>query len=67
MCMECLSQQIPAMTEWHFDNIDFYKVIEVLPQAVCIAQGFFGLFCTTVVEALLFREVYWAIRRKYVF
>jgi hypothetical protein len=53
------------MKQWGSDDFGLNMVLEVL--SACTAQDCFGLFCTTVVEALLFREVYWAIRCKYVF
>jgi len=65
VCMECSNQQISAMEQWYFEDFELYQVVEVL--SACTAQDCFGLFCTTVVEALLFKIVYRAIQGKYVF
>lgn len=48
---------------WPMEHI-FEEFLELL--SACTTQQCFGLFCTTMVETLLFREVYWTIsNRKY--
>jgi len=60
-CLHYSSQRISTigLKVWEYD---FDGVFEVL--SACTAQDFFGLFCTTVVEAWLFKKVYWAIQKR---
>jgi hypothetical protein len=58
VCLGCSSSATESVNIFHP-----LEVIEVL--TACTAQDFFGLFCTTVVEALLFRTMYRAIKGKY--
>jgi hypothetical protein len=65
VCLECSSQRISAISSMDsyrlFDmDINMLKIL-----TACTAHNFFGLFCTTVVEALLFRTVYWAIKGQW--
>ena len=64
VCMECSNRQISEMSQRYSEDFNIASVIEVL--SACTALNCFVLFCTDVGEALLFREVYWPIWRKYV-
>jgi hypothetical protein len=57
VCLGCSSQRISAIRSMDVHRHD--DLLKIL--TACTAQNFFGLFCTTVVEALLFRTMYWAI------